>query len=51
MIILFCYRKLTKKGLGIELSTEANNMVSRYMAMKDNVSLNKEEDDDNDLAK
>lgn len=46
MIILFCYRRLTKRDLGKELSTEANNMVSRYMAMKDTAAMMKESEDD-----
>jgi len=39
LVILFCYRRLSKEDLGKELSTEASNMVSRYMAMKDHVSM------------
>ncbi len=35
LVIFYCYRRITKRKLGQELSMEANNMVSRYMSLKD----------------
>lgn len=35
LIVFYCYRRITKRKLGQELSIEANNMVSRYMSLKD----------------
>jgi len=47
LVLFYCYRRITKRKLGLELSMEANNMVSRYMSLKDlGVEPTKEADEE-----
>jgi len=47
LVLFYCYRRITKRKLGMELSMEANNMVSRYMSLKDlGVEPTKEADEE-----